>query len=88
LTSELERLHGHTGYEIRPSQRGRGYGTAILKLALPKAKEIGLNRVLLTCDETNIASRKIIEKNGGVLETKEENPATGVDKLRFWISLA
>lgn len=87
LTPELERLHGHVGYEIRPSKRGKGYGTAILKLALPKAKELGADRVLVTCDETNTASRKIIEKNGGVFENKVPNPETGVEKLRFWIEL-
>lgn len=85
LTESLKRIGGHIGYEIRPSARGKGYGTAILKLALPRARDLGLQRVLVTCDETNIASRKIIEKNGGVLENKVSNPETGIDKLRFWI---
>lgn len=87
LTPKLERLHGHIGYEIRPGRRGKGYGTAILKFVLPMAKELGLARVLLTCDETNEASRKIIEKNDGVLENKVPNPTSGVNKLRFWINL-
>ena len=87
LTESLERIGGHIGYEIRPSKRGKGYGTAILKLALPHARELGLVRVLLTCDETNEASKKIIEKSGGILENTEENPATGVAKRRYWIEL-
>ncbi|KKW19740.1 MAG: GCN5-related N-acetyltransferase [Parcubacteria group bacterium GW2011_GWA2_51_10] len=87
LTPELLASHGHIGYDIRPSKRGQGYGNKILELALPKAKELGINRVLITCDATNVASRKIIEKNGGVLENQVPNPETGVDKLRFWIDL-
>lgn len=65
-TEYLEKLGGHIGYDIRPSMRGRGYGSKILELALPKAKELGTARILVTCDATNAASRKIIEKNGGV----------------------
>lgn len=64
-----------------------GYGTQILALVLPKAKELGIDRLLVTCDATNIASRKIIEKNGGILESQLPNPAGGPDKLHFWIKL-
>lgn len=85
LTEKLEKWGGHIGYSIRPSKRGQGYGNKILELALPKAKELGINRLLITCDATNTASQKIIEKNGGVLENQVPNPETGVDKLRFWI---
>lgn len=88
LNDALLRLGGHIGYDIRPGRRGRGYGNAILRLTLPKAKELGIKRALVTCDATNIASRKIIEKNGGVLENRVGNPETGIDKLRFWIALA
>lgn len=88
LNENLLRLGGHIGYEIRPSMRGKGYGSEALKLALPKAKELGIERALLTCDATNVGSRKIIEKNGGVLENQVPNPETGVDKLRFWIALS
>ncbi len=85
LTENLEKIGGHIGYDIRPSKRGRGYGSEILRLAFPKARELGITRALLTCDATNTASRKIIEKNGGILENRVPNPETGVDKLRFWI---
>ncbi|RJQ34792.1 GNAT family N-acetyltransferase [Candidatus Parcubacteria bacterium] len=88
LNDHLLKLGGHIGYDIRRSMRNKGYGTMILKLALPKAKELGIERALLTCDKTNIASRKIIEKNGGVLENKGPNPEGGPDKLRFWIDIA
>lgn len=88
LTEKLERWGGHIGYSIRPTARGEGYGSKILALALPKAKELGITRVLVTCDASNTASRKIIEKNGGVLENEMPNPETGVNKLRFWIESA
>lgn len=85
LTEHLEKIGGHIGYDIRPSQRGKGHGNTILALALLKAQELGISRALLTCDETNIISRKVIEKNGGVFEDHATDPATGVNKLRFWI---
>jgi predicted acetyltransferase len=87
LNDHLLNLGGHIGYDIRPSRRERGYGKKILELALPKAKELGIEKVLVTCDEANIASRKIIEANGGVLEDKRPNPRGGSDKLRYWIQL-
>jgi predicted acetyltransferase len=88
LNEHLKTVGGHIGYTIVPSKRGLGYGNKILELALPKAKELGIDRVLLTCDVTNTASRKIIEKNGGVLENQIPNPETGVDKLRYWIDIS
>ncbi len=87
LNQHLKTIGGHVGYSIRPGKRGKGYGNKILELALPKAKELGIDRVLLTCDATNVVSRKIIEKNGGVLENQVPNPETGIDKLRFWIDV-
>ena len=51
-----------------PSRRCRGYGRAILALTLEVTREIGLRRVLITCDSDNIGSRKIIEHNGGQFE--------------------
>jgi len=85
LTESLRKVGGHIGYAIRPLKRRMGYGRLILELALEKAKELGLRRVLVTCDADNIASRKIIESNGGVLE--DEIEADGVRKLRYWIDL-
>jgi predicted acetyltransferase len=88
LTPYLLNTGGHIGYDIRPSMRRKGYGKKILELALPKARELGLDKVLLTCDETNEGSRKIIEANGGVFEDRRPNPEGGPDKLRYWINLA
>ncbi len=85
LTDHLKEIGGHIGYDIRPSKRRQGYGNKILELTISKAKNLGIDQALLTCDVTNIPSRKIIEKNGGILENEVTNPETGVNKLRFWI---
>lgn len=87
-TEHLKQIGGHIGYIIRPSKRGRGHGKKTLELALPKVKELGISRVLLTCDATNEPSRKIIEKNGGVFNSAVPNPETGVDKRRYWIDIS
>lgn len=87
LTDLLERIGGHIGYEIRPSMRKKGYGKKILRLALNEAKALGINKALITCDETNIGSRKIIEGNGGVLENIESQGNGKPRKLRYWINL-
>jgi len=87
LNDHLRQIGGHIGYAVRPSRRRRGYGEKILELALRKARELGIQRILVTCDVTNAPSQKIIAKNGGVLENQVPNPETGVDKLRYWIAI-
>src|SRR3990167_5078160 len=85
LTEHLLQIGGHIGYDIRPSKRGKGYGNKILALGLQKAKEMGIERVRITCDVDNILSRKMIERNRGILENEIPNPETDVNKARFWI---
>ena len=58
---------GHTGYGIRPSERRKGYASAMLSMALPIMREYGIKPVVITCDKENIASAKTIIKNGGKL---------------------
>ena len=87
LIEHLREIGGLIGYDIQPSRRKQGCGTRILELALPKAKEIGLHKVLVTCDATNVGSRRIIEKNGGILENQVPNPESEIDKMRFWIGV-
>lgn len=87
LTDSLLKVGGHIGYEIRPSKRGLGYGTKALELVLPQAKAMGLDKVLLTCDSTNIGSKKIIEANGGIFENEVEGEKGKPSKLRYWINL-
>jgi predicted acetyltransferase len=85
LDAELLLAGGHIGYDIRPSKRRRGYGTEILRLALPEARRLGLARVLVTCDEDNEGSRRIIERNGGVLEDIVAVGGRSKRKRRYWI---
>lgn len=70
LNARLRREGGHVGYGIRPSERKKGYGTKILAMALRKMKKMGVKKALVTCDDTNVGSWKIIEANGGILENK------------------
>ena len=87
LTEWLERYGGHIGYAIRPSKRQQGYGKLICKLALEQAREIGLRRVLITCDADNVGSRRIIESNGGVFENEVAQPDRSVPKRRYWFDV-
>ncbi len=79
---------GHIGYTIFAEHRGKGYGKIILKETLRKACNLGIDRALLTCDETNIGSTKIItsvmEIMGGEEIEKTEND--GKSTRRFWIN--
>ena len=88
LNEDLLRFGGHIGYWISPSYRRQGYGKEILRLGLEKAREFGLSRVLVTCDETNIGSQKIIGANGGKLENALAIEGEPVRKLRYWIDLS
>ncbi len=80
-------LMGHIGFDVRPSKRMRGYGNKIFELALQKTKELGLKRVLVSCDERNVSSRKIIEKNGGVFENSVDN-GEGFQAHRYWVDIS
>ena len=87
ITAELMRSGGHIGYVIRPSRRGQGYGTTLLRLGLEQARALGLARVLLTCADTNRGSRKIIEANGGQLEDVIQVEVNRPFVRRYWITL-
>ena len=77
---------GLIGYSIRPSQRGKGYANEMLKLALDKFKKTNIQNVLITCKDFNIASKKVIEKNGGILEDTYKND-DGYTYMRYWIKI-
>jgi predicted acetyltransferase len=79
LTPSLREVGGHIGYDVRRSARRQGHATAMLAAALPVAAGLGIDPALVTCDDTNIGSRKVIEANGGILSDQR-----GV-KLRYWV---
>lgn len=86
LNDNLLKRGGNIGYGVRKDQWGKGYGTLMLDKALAKAKELGLERVLITCDDNNIASARVMEKNGFVLEDKIENiiDCKKITTRRYW----
>jgi predicted acetyltransferase len=63
LNDKLRAVGGHIGYTIRPSERSKGYGVLILRELLTKAKHKGIEEALITCHETNTASRRVLEAN-------------------------
>jgi len=85
LNDFLLRAGGHIGYGLRPSARGRGLAAWALRSILPRAHQLGLDRVLVTCDDSNAASARTIEKAGGVLEDVRQTEL-GLTR-RYWITL-
>jgi predicted acetyltransferase len=79
LTPALLEMGGHIGYDVRPTARRRGNATAMLLNALVVARDLGIERALVTCDVDNVGSRAVIERNGGVFEDER----AGI--LRFWV---
>ena len=73
LTKEMLVNAGHIGDGVRPTERRKGYATAMIGLALKEAKKLGISRVLIVCDKTNIGSAKSIINNGGILENEVED---------------
>ncbi len=87
LTPFLENEGGHIGYKVRPSERRKGYGTRLLALALDRLREHGLRRVMITCDTDNVASARIIKKNGGRFKDETVSFHSKKPVSRYWIKL-
>lgn len=85
LNDQLLLNGGHIGDGVRPSQRRKGVATQMIALALEECRKLGISRVLMVCDKTNIGSAKSIQRNGGVLEN--EVLVDGVTEQRYWIDL-
>jgi predicted acetyltransferase len=86
LNDVLLRIGGHIGYVVVPEFRRQGHATAILRLALQLAHDrLGLDQVLVTCDDDNIGSIKTIERNGGMLENIVSGADLDKPKRRYWI---
>ena len=76
---------GHIGYCIRPGERRRGCGTAFCALLVARARALGIERILITCDADNVASTRVIQHNGGVLEDERPSLHRNKIKRRYWI---
>jgi predicted acetyltransferase len=85
LNRELREGGGHIGSVVRPSEQRKGYATEMALQVLKKAKVLGFKKVLRTCNSDNIASRKLIEKTGGIFEN--EVICDGVKVRRYWVKL-
>jgi len=86
LNEYLRRAGGHIGYVVVPTHRRQGHATEILRLALRTASDrLGLERVLVTCDDDNVGSIRAIVTNGGVLDDIVTGPDLDRPKHRYWI---
>ena len=81
----LEHFGGHIGYSVCHSERRKGYATEMLRMILPVCRNLGLERILVTCLEGNEGSRKTILHNGGVYEKTVHEPKENVRLERYWI---
>ena len=87
LNDFLLHFGGHIGYSVRPDERRKGYASWMLSHALDYCRALGLPRVLITCLDTNEASRRTILRAGGVYESTEHEPDTDENLERYWITL-
>ena len=87
LTDELRKDGGNVGYGICPSERGKGYGVQQLSLALAKAKELGLSRIMISCNKDNRASAHVAMRNGGILAGEGFDEDEGEVTEIYWIDV-
>ena len=85
LNEYLTQVGGNIGYSVRKTERNKGYAKQMLKLALEKCKELKIKKVLITCDEDNIASEKVILSANAKFE--DIRCIDGKNIKRFWIEL-
>ena len=87
LNDYLRNFGGHIGYSVRPDERRKGYASWMLSQVLPYCRELGMERVMISCLVENEASRRTILRNGGVYENTVHEADSHVDLQRYWIKL-
>lgn len=87
LPKALSEKYGDVGYGVRPSERKKGYATAMLRYALSICKEKGMKQAILGCYKDNLASAATIKKNGGVLFLESDNYTKGRTSQYYMITL-
>lgn len=83
LNENLLQYGGHIGYSTHPQHQGRGIASAMLAFGLQRLADLGVSRVLVTCRDDNLASARVIEKNGGILTETVSFPDYRLRK--YWI---
>ncbi len=81
----LRAYGGHVGYSVHPDERGKGIATWMLRQLLPLARDHGIDCLLVTCDAINVASRRTIQRCGGIYERTALDPMDGMLLERYWI---
>lgn len=87
LNDYLLKYGGHIGDGIRPSKRNKGYGTQLVYLSLLECKKLHIEKVLMTCSKSNLASSKTIIKNKGILENEVIDLDNNIIQ-RYWIDIS
>ena len=87
LNEALAVFGGHIGYSVHPDHRNKGYATYMVKQMIPLAQRMKINRLLITCDIDNIASNRVIQKCGGLLENTLTLPDRATPFNRYWIDI-
>ncbi len=86
LNAKLERYGGHLGYYLIPSARKKGIGTWAFSEVLKEARKLGIEKIMVSCDESNIGSQKLIKKFGGTLQDITTIPENDGPLMRWWVS--
>ncbi|MDO5294407.1 MAG: GNAT family N-acetyltransferase [bacterium] len=85
LNEKLSWGGGNIGLAVRPHMRGEGHGKELLSMALERCKELGMGKVLLTCEEENLRAAKTILSCKAIEEINAEAMAEGF--RRFWVTM-
>lgn len=85
LNEYLSHAGGHIGYAVLPVHRRQGHASEILEQSLVVLRSAGVQDALLTCDVESIASRRVIERQGGEFDGIVHDEREDVDKRRYWI---